>query len=325
MKILVSGAHGFIGSHIVQHLLKAGSEVIALVSPWGSTRNLEADSCHPALTIVYGDITDPISLRNIPKHTVVIHAAARVADWGSSNLTEKVNVNGTWNLLRRAEELGVTRFVLISSVAVHRYTGFKNADPRSVPRDRHSLPYARSKIQAEDIVLTSHSLEGVVIRPGLWPFGPRDPQFSRILSALQKGRLPVVNSGKAVINTAYVENLVHGIELATYRPEAVGKTYVIADEGAPSWAQLFKNIADQVGCPTPQVSIPGWLASPAGIVMEKLFALVSPSTEPPLTGYRGQLMLRNVHFDITCTRRELGYHPKIPWQEGIRRTLEAVI
>ena len=325
MSILVSGAHGFIGSHLVQHLLNVGSEVIALVTPWGNTRNLETVLHHPGLTIAYGDVTDLASLSTLPRHNVLVHAAARVADWGTSDLTKKVNVTGTWNLLRRAEELGVTRFVLISSVAVHQYTGFKNADPRSVPRNRHSLPYARSKIQAEDIVLSASSLEGVIIRPGLWPFGPKDSNFSRVLFALQKGRLPIVNSGSAVINTAYIENLVHGIQLATYRPEAVGKTYVIADEGAPSWAQLFQHIAHQLDCPTPEVSIPGWLARTAGIILENLFALANPSAEPPLTGYRGQLMAQDVHFDITYAKEELGYYPAIPWQEGIRRTVQATI
>jgi nucleoside-diphosphate-sugar epimerase len=55
-----------------------------------------------------------------------------------------------------------------------------------------------------------------------------------------------------------------------------------------------------------------------------MFAIITPSTEPPLTSYRGQLMTRDVHFDIAFARKELGYHPKIPWQEGIRRTVEAI-
>ena len=98
--------------------------------------------------------------------------------------------------------------MLVSSVAVHRYSGFRDADPRLRPRDGTINAYARSKIAAEN-TLRGAGLETVVVRPGLWPFGPRDPNFRRVAEALKKGMFPLVDGGHAILNTAYSENLVN--------------------------------------------------------------------------------------------------------------------
>lgn len=323
--VLVTGAHGFIGSHLVDELLAAGRGVRALVSPWGVLDRLaDAQQNAGALDIVRADVTEPETLRGACEGIeAVVHAAARVADWGRWPDFERVNVGGTKALLAEAERAGVRRFVLVSSVAVHRYRGMRDADPRSEPRDGGWLAYGRSKILAEDAVLTA-GLEGVVVRPGLWPFGPRDPTLARLAEAVRRGALPLVDGGRAVINTAYVGNLVRGLRLAVERPEAAGRIYVIADEGAPSWAEALAELARLLGGSAPRRSVPGTLAVPVAAAVEAVWRVLAPRKEPPLTRYRAGLMRRDVHFAIEAARRELGYEPSVGWREGLAASVAAL-
>ena len=313
----MTGAHGFIGSHLCERLLSSGFEVRALVSPWGDTANLKPVEDEPRLQIVLGDITRANSLTGTCDGVeAVIHAAAKVGDWGHPRAFERTNVEGTGNLLQEAERAGTRRVVLVSSVAVHRYDGFRNADPESLPRDNLEFPYARSKILAEDLVF-GWSGEGVVVRPGLWPFGPRDPQLRRVARALRSGSLPLLDGGGRVLNTAFVENLVQGLELAATESDVSGRAFVIADDGAPTWAEVLTELARLLRAPRPRLHLPSSLVAPLANGVEALWSRFAPSSEPPLTRYRAGLMRRDVHFSIEPARRELGYEPLYSWREGL--------
>ena len=319
MKVLVTGAHGFIGSHLVEKLLAEGASVRALVSPWGRLENLAGVAGR--LELVRADISRAETLKGVFEDIeLVYHAAAKVADYGPAEAFWNVNVEGTENVLREAERAEVRRLVLVSSVAVHRYSGFQNADPRLRPRDGTVNAYARSKIAAED-TLQSAKLETVIARPGLWPFGPRDPNFVRVAEALKKGMFPLVDGGKAVLNTAYSENLVDGLWLAGTVPEAARQTYVLADTGAPSWNEVLSELARLLHVPAPSLSLPGALTEPLGEIAERVYGLLGIKSEPPLTRYRGALMRRDVHFSTAAAEQELGYIPRFSWQEGLARTV----
>ncbi len=322
MKVLVTGAHGFIGSHLVEKLLAEGAAVRALVSPWGRLDKLAGVA--DRLELVRADISKSETLGGMfDGVALVYHAAAKVADYGPAKTFQQVNVQGTRNVLREAEQAGVGRLVLVSSVAVHRYSGFRDADPRQRPRDGVINAYARSKIAAED-VLTSAALETVIVRPGLWPFGPRDPNFVRVAGALKKGLFPLVDGGSAVFNTAYSENLVDGLWLVGTVPEAAGRTYVLADEGAPSWNEMFAELTRLLHAAPPRLSLPGALSEPLGETVEQAYGLLGIGSEPPLTRYRGALMRRDVHFSTVAAARELGYVPRFSWQEGLARTVASL-
>lgn len=325
MKVLVSGAHGFLGSHISEHLLAAGHQVRALVSPWGSTRNLAGVLEQPGLEVVRADLSRPGELDGLCRDVhAVVHAAARVADWGPWEAFYRTNVVGTQHLLEEAERARVARFVLISSVAVHRYSGFRNADPRSMPRDNLRDAYAHSKIMAEDLVAAAGSIEGVIVRPGLWPFGPRDPNFRRVARALELGRLPMVGSGDSVINTSYAENLALGVRLALERAEAAHRAYVIADDGMPSWRELLSELARLLGEHPPRLRLPGTPTKALARGVEATWGALFPRNEPPMTRYRAGLMTRDVHFSIRHAAEELGYRPIVSWREGLRKTVHAL-
>lgn len=325
MRVVVSGAHGFLGSHLCERFLADGWRVRGLVSPWGRLDNLSRLPGRDRLEVVRADLTEPATLRGCcDGAAVAVHAAARVADFGPWESFRRTNVEGTANLLREAERSETERFVLVSSVAVFRYRGFVDADARSLIRDNYEQNYARSKIEAEDVVMSGDGPAPTIVRPGLWPFGPRDPTFARICTALRRGLLPLVGDGSAVLNTAYAENFAAGTVLAATTPAAAGRSYVIADEGRPSWNELFAALARLLGVAPPRIHLPQTPVRLAARSLEALWRRFDPDAEPPLTSYRAGLTVHDVHFDLGHARRELGFVAPIDWHEGLRRSVAAL-
>lgn len=324
MKVLVTGAHGFLGSHVTERLLEAGDAVVALVTPWGDTHNLNAVVSHPALTIIRADLTKPDAVDGACDGVdAVVHAAARVSDWGPWEAFYRTNVLASTRLLQASVAAGVGRFVFVSSVAVHTYRGFRDADTRLLPRDNVGNAYAYSKILAEDAVLAQRGIEGVILRPGLWPFGSRDETFQRVERALERGSLPLMKRGESVLNTCYAENFAEGVRLALRVNDAAGRSYVIADDGMPSWRELFDELARLVGTAPPRVSVPRRPARAIATGVEATWAALFPRSEPPMTRYRAALMAHDVHFSTAHAREELGFTPAITWREGMRRSVQA--
>ncbi len=320
MRIAVTGAHGFIGSHLTERLLAAGHQVRALVSRWGVLERLTA--VVDELELVRADITSSESLAGaFDGVEVVVHAAARVAEWGPWEPFYQANVLGTERVLHEAERAGVRRLVLVSSVAVHRYRGYRHADPRTAPRDGNLNAYARSKVIAELLVERAKRLEPVIVRPGLWPFGPRDPILSRLTAALRRGPFPLVEGGRAVINTAYVGNLAEGLLLAATVPAAANRLYLIADEGAPTWLEVFTELSRLLGVAPRWLSVPAGAAALLGRAVEGVWAAVRPNQAPPLSRYAAALMRYDLHFSLAAAKQELGYEPPLSWQQGLRQSV----
>jgi len=303
-----------------ERLLAAGHQVRALVSPWGVLDNLAA--VRAELELVRADITNSESLTGaFDGIEVVVHAAARVAEWGPWEPFYQANVVGTERVLREAELAGVRRLVLVSSVAVHRYRGYRDADPRATPRDGDLNAYARSKVIAELLVERAKGLEPVIVRPGVWPFGPRDPILSRLMAALRRGLFPLVEGGRAVINTAYVGNLAEGLLLAATVPAAANRLYLIADEGAPTWHEVLAELARLLGVAPRWLMVPGGAAALLGHAVEGVWTAVRPKEAPPISRYAAALMRRDLHFSLAAAQQELGYQPLLSWQQGLQRSV----
>ncbi len=325
MKVLVTGAHGFLGSHIAEGLVEAGAAVRALVSPWGELDNLAPLLREDQVEVVRADVSKPGDLAwAVEGADAVVHAAARVADWGPWDAFYRTNVLGTQRLLDAAAQVGARRFLLVSSVAVHTYRGFRDADPRTLPRDNVGNPYAYSKILAENLVMSRPDLEGVVVRPGLWPFSARDATFQRVERAVARGVMPLVKRGESVLNTTYAPNFADGVALAVSSPVAAGRVYLFADEGAPTWREFFAELARLIGSSPPRLNVARRPARALATGVEATWRALFPSTEPPTTRYRADLMAHDVHFSVHHAAEELGFSPRFDWREGLRLSVEAL-
>lgn len=322
MRTFVTGANGFIGSNLVKKLLEKGHSVKALVLPGTDIKNIESSGCE----IIHGDILNPHEFeKHLENVQIIFHLAAKVSDWGRWKEFYKINVEGTKKLIRSAVKKGVRRFLFVSSLAVHKPTGYKDGD-ENAPRNNVNFPYALSKIMIEDFLNECHSkgmIESVIIRPGLFPFGPEDRRTSlRLAQALEKGFFAFVNGGEAFLCTAYVENLAEGIILAGEKDIARGNVYIIGDNVKIRWKELIQLFAQNLNIKPPNFNVPFSLAKTLAVLMEtgyKIFAIKSP---PPLTTYRISIMAKDFYFNSNKAMRELGYKPSVTLEEGVRRTIE---
>ncbi len=128
-----------------------------------------------------------------------------------------------------------------------------------------------------------------------------------------------------MLNTSYAANFVAGVRLALTEPAAAGNSYVIADEGMPSWRELFGVLADLLGGSEPRLSLPGRPTKAVASGVEAAWSALFPRSEPPVTRYRAGLMLHDVHFSIRHAREELGYEPRLSWRDGLKISVEQLV
>lgn len=322
MKLAVTGGHGFLGSHVTEAALAAGADVRVVASPWGTLERLdEVDPEGARLEVVRADVTDLDAVRAALRGCdAVVHAAALVTDHGRWRAFDAVNVRGSANVARAATELEIDRVVLLSSVAVWRYVGIHGDDPRTRPRDRTRPGYGASKRLAEDAVL-AHANEPVIVRPALWPYGRRDPVLPRVVATLRRGALPLLDGGRARLQTVDARWLGRVIVAAATRPEAAGRSYLVADAGEVTWDALLSTVAQLVGAPAPRLRLPGapvrWVAP----LIEAAWTWFSLPGDPIVTRYRAELMRGDVVFGAGAVEAELGLAPDRDRDAALRDAL----
>jgi NADH dehydrogenase len=293
MRILVTGAAGFVGRHVVAALAGADVQVRALVHGAGSASALDGADCE----LVRGDVTDPGSLADATSAVdAVVHLVAIIA--GRPADFERVMVRGTENVIHAAQASGVQRIVYMSALGVGHET-------------KDTVPYYRAKWSCEEAVRAS-SLSHAILRPS-FVFG-RDggalPRFVRI--AKRAPVTPVIGSGTQRLQPIWVDDLARGVALAVR-----GDNGLLAELGGPDivdWNALWRAIKDALGTRRPVFHIPSALVVPAALVLEHL-------PDPPVT--RDQLtMLRlgdNIVADRGAGMAALGLEDLVPLAEQLRR------
>lgn len=319
-RALVTGANGFIGAHLTRRLLAEGLEVHAL-----SHRSADR-LAGLGVRVFQGDVTQADSL--VPAFTgvdVVFHLAARATDWGPRREFFRINVEGTRAALEAARGAGCRRFVLLSSLAVHRFTGHLDAD-EDTPADQRRYHYGASKVAAEALVHTAQRegwLETTILRPGVVVHGPGDTTaFVHMAPVLERGRWAHVAGGRRVFCYSYVENLVEGILTAGLQPVAAGRTLILTDDLRVTWAEYIEVLLRMFQNPRRSLSFPVPVARAAGCMAEWVFRLFRAQNPPPITDYRTALVSKDFHFSCARAKEILGYRPRVPFEEGLRRTVE---
>jgi nucleoside-diphosphate-sugar epimerase len=324
MKVLVTGANGFIGSHLTRLLVKEQYEVVAMVMPGTSLDNINGLD----VQIVYADITKPEMLVGaMEKVDLVYHLAAMPSLAWSKRIFE-VNFDGTKNVLEAAVKAKVKRFVYMSSLVVHGFADFNNADeltPKLTP-NFFTRPYIASKVRGEELIANyNDKIETVVIRPGFTIYGPNDPVTSgELLKRISGGGIMgYIDKGNVKSSYVYVENLAYGLYKAGMSSEAVGQTYNIADVQPPylTFKLLLEKFAIELGVKSKLYSFPSWLVFPIALVSDVMHRLFFPSRMPLLSSYIIQTATHELWFNTAKAEREIGYHQVVDFQEGIRRTV----
>jgi 2-alkyl-3-oxoalkanoate reductase len=319
MPVLVTGATGLIGSHVVDLLVKRAEPVRALVRPGEVTDRLVSQG----VEICLGDMKDRPSLAAAVNGVErVIHCAARTGPWGPRADYEATNVRGLQDLLELSLAAGVQRFVHVSSVIVYGADVGGAADENAAMVIEPHNPYNWSKVTGERVVekyIKEKKAAITIVRPG-WVYGPRDGNsFGRFASMVKNGKMVVIGSGKNHVPLVYVTDVAEGILLAASAPAAAGEAYTFVNDEPVTQNEFFEALAKELQVPSPSIHVPYRLARLIGDSAEAAFQLARIQQSPPLTRYGAQLLGGENRLSVQKARRELGWSPEVNVAEGVRR------
>jgi dihydroflavonol-4-reductase len=307
MKTLVTGATGFLGSHVARALAGRGESVRVLVRPSSDLRALEGLDAERFA----GDLRDRVSLdRALEDVQRVFHVAADYRLWSRDpREIHESNVTGTQNLLEAARRAGVEKFVYTSTVAtiaVPREGGLPNEETQSSVNEMIGH-YKRSKFEAEQCALrAAEAGQPVVIVNPTTPVGPGDwkpTPTGKIIVDFLNGRMPgYVDTG---LNFVPVEDCARGHLLAAERGR-IGERYILGGRNL-TLKQMLDILSSTSGRPAPRWKFPYVLAYAAGCVDTGVSRLLGREPRIPLEGVR---MARHKMFvDASKAQRELGFAP----------------
>ncbi|MEM9463757.1 MAG: NAD-dependent epimerase/dehydratase family protein [Actinomycetota bacterium] len=315
MRVLVTGATSLLGNHTAAALQRAGHQVRTLQR---RASGIDGAEDHR------GSITDPdVVAAAMAGIDGVIHLAAKVDPIGRWEDFAAINIDGTTLVHEAAADAGVARFVHVSSPSVaHDGSSISGEGAAPADPDRARGHYARSKATAERDLLaaSTDALPVVAIRPHL-VIGPGDTQLiGRIIDRAGQGRLPLVGSGLALVDTTWVDNAADALVAALdVVPEVAGQAFVVSNGEPRTVHELFARITAAVGISWEPRSVPVSVAIAGGATAEAMWARTGRDGEPPMTAFGAEQLSTAHWFDQRTTRQALGWRPRVSLAEGWER------
>ncbi len=326
MHALVTGGGGFLGRYIVEQLIARGDRVRSFGR--GAYPELEA----LGVEVVRGDICDLPAINSACKGIdCVFHTAALPGVAMRPKPYYEVNLQGTQEVLTACEKQNVPRLVYTSSPSVTFAGKPQEGVDESVPLGfdwlaSHRSFYSHSKAQAEQLVLERNSgeLKTCALRPHLiW--GPRDQHLiPRLIARAKSGRLRRVGDGTNLVDMIFVENaatahLQAADALAEEDSPVAGKAYFLSQGEPVNCWEWIDEILALANLPSVGKSISYPAAWRVGAVLEKVYAGLRLSSEPPMTRFLAAQLATSHWFDITAAKQDFGYEPQISNAEGMQR------
>ncbi len=320
-RVLITGATGFIGGHLVAASLSKGYKVRALVLPGDPEDSVLRSK---GVDIVTGDIRDyEVVSKAASGVDIVFHCAAVVTDWAPKKLFHEVTVGGTENICKAGLEAGILRLVDMSTNDVFGLDESEVMD-ETFPLRTWNEPYPDSKIEAEKICWRYHREHGLpvtMVYP-CWVFGKGDKTFVPLLADAILKRELVFWRKDVIVWPTYIENLVDLLMLVAEDQRAVGNGYLVHDGESITLEEFCAGIARSLGVSPAARYIPYWVAYATAVTMEFIWRLLRRQMRPLLTTYAVKNLGSRLKFSIAKAERELGWRPKIPFNEGFSRTME---
>ncbi|MFH0829652.1 MAG: NAD-dependent epimerase/dehydratase family protein [Candidatus Aenigmatarchaeota archaeon] len=297
--ILVTGATGRIGRHLVPALLKKGEKVRVLVRDQDKARGLWGGS----VQIIHGDIMDRSAVFEAMKGIdVVYHLAAQVSNAPRKEMF-RINLEGTRNILEAGHG---KRLVYLSSSSVYGKI-YGKGSRSTITEKTPFVPtdvYGESKAAADKL---ARELGAVVLRPTL-VYGPGcDEGFLKLFGMVKRMKAVIAGSGKNRLQWTHVDDLVSALVLAKDKGRP-GEAYDIVSDDARTQEELLGVIARVQGVKPPKLHVPLWLLRTVGRLFVKSSAVDTIAADRI--------------FDCTKAKRELGWQPKVRYEEGIGGALK---
>jgi len=307
-KVLVTGASGFLGSHICEVAHDAGYEVHALIRKTSSYRWLK----HEWLNIHVVELNDRKTLSSILKDIdAVIHNAGTL--WGAYH---KVNTEGTRVVAEESTKVGIKRFVYVSSLAAGGSSKGPYAKDGGEP-DNPISPYGHSKRDAEQLLYNLRGKLHVVILRYPMIYGPRDTQGLRLFKTFKIFINPSVGLRRRYISAVYVKDAARAAVRALFAPVSSGSCYNISDGADYTFNKLYKVVGKVWGRKALRIPVPFDLIM-FGAWLVNDFLKGKTAFNPDQMG-----MFRERYWLVSPERaiRELGWEPQVSIYEGVRQTI----
>jgi nucleoside-diphosphate-sugar epimerase len=309
MRAFLTGASGFIGSHLVDYLLKKRWQVRALLHQSKIHREEEIE-------VVRGDVRDFQTLRQaLEKTDVLFHLAASL---GSALISEdefyQINAHGTRNILKAAQAQNVKTIVHLSSAGVLGSVKENEIADEKYPVNPVSI-YDKSKLEGEKTALRK-ALEGmniVVVRPG-WVYGPGDKRTFKLINSIAKKKFILVTKGKTWQTPIYIQDLLEGILLCAEKGRK-GEIYHLSGGEVLRVIEMVEAIATATGNKIPPFTLPLFPVKLAAWTLEKIFSLFRK--EAPLNRAKLSFFVHPKPLSIKKAERELGFAPQKKFKDGI--------
>jgi len=312
MKALVTGATGFIGSHLCKELVRRGYDVTCLVKKTSNLKWIEDLN----ISFVHGDCTDKDSLLDAVGNCDYVFHLAGLTKARSGDEFFFVNTKGTENIIRAVAEKNpdVKRFVYVSSLAAagpckNRVAVREDGSPCPVS------DYGRSKLEAEKAVLQYRdSVPVTIVRPPA-VYGPRDRDMLVLFKMLQKGVF--FDLGTCYYSLLYVDDLVQGIILCAESKKAEGNIYFLSDSGVVSGQDIAGEISSALNVKPVQLIVPKFAMSFFAFIGEKI-------NKQGIINRDRMKDFQHTHWvcDPAKVRDEIGFLPKTRIKEGIKWTAD---
>ena len=313
--MLVTGASGFLGAHVVPELRRHGYEVFAAGRNEAALARV-ADEPHR----VVGDLAS-LRARHLPVDAV-IHCAALSTPWGAWKDFHEANVAGTRHVVEFARRNHVRRLAHVSSPSVYAAKRDR-LDIRETEVDRTNRlnGYIRSKIAAEDLLLEARDSgeigELVIIRPrGLIGVGDTS-LIPRLLDVHARVGVPLFGQGENLIDVTAVENVASALRLAITRGDAAGGVYNISNGDPRRFRDLLTTLLTLLGERPRFRPLDRRLAWALASAMEGVCAVLPGRPEPPLTRYTLSTIAFSQTLDISRAVAELGYRPEVSLDDAL--------
>lgn len=315
MKSLVTGASGFIGSHLVERLLQSGYEVSCLVRKTSNLRWLDGLN----IRLIEGDCVDKGSLNNLRDFEYIFHLSGLV----KSNCSEdfyRVNTKATENIMETLvkDAHRIKRFVYLSSLSAFGpslYSGLPNEDHKPHPVS----DYGSSKLMGEGAVLRYKDRVPVSILRPTAVYGPRDREMFLFFKLINMGILPYW--GESRISLVYIDDLIDAILLAVEKEEAVGEVFFISDGMIYSNKEVINEIADALEVRLIKLRIPRNALRVIGFLSGGLSKITKKATMINRDKIK-ELLHGDWVCDISKARNKLGFMPKVGIKKGIKWTAD---
>jgi nucleoside-diphosphate-sugar epimerase len=300
MKCLVTGAAGFIGSSLVRRLVSEGYDVRGII------HHTQPTYFDKRVEYISGDIIDSAFLEPVmDKVDAIFHCAAVVKDYGPKDVFNRINVEGTKNLIVASEATLVKKFIFLSHI---RYESGK-----------HRGYYHETKGIAEQNLMEKYTHDQfpvIIIRPGN-VYGPGATTWVlRPLQAIQKNRIALIDKGTGIFLHTYIENLLDALVITLHEPRAVGEIIDITDgDNSTTWGDYLNALAKMAGKPPIKKDMSKRTALVVGKLMMVGYTLFK--IEPWVTPVAIEIFTNQNTVSIEKAKTLLRYEPKVDFTNGL--------